>query len=92
MENYCGNLNTKSGEKMDLNTATDRDHRIIDAVSIALNGRIGGEDDVRRLREQIEDGSSEDKLNTACEIAVAFIRWAQDLKEQRDANNRLSKV
>ena len=74
------------------NTATDRDHRIIDGVSIALKGQFGGEDEGKRPREQIEGGSSEDKLNTACEIAVAFIRWAQDLKEQRDANNRLSKV
>ena len=60
------------------------DSKIIDATSIALGGTIGREDDVQRLREQIEGGSSEDKLKVACEIAVAFIRWSQDLKYQRD--------
>ena len=62
-------------------TATDNDHRIIDATSIALKGLIGRDDDVARLRQQIELGSSDDKLRTACEIAVAFIRWSQDLKK-----------
>jgi hypothetical protein len=62
--------------------ATDNDHRIIDATSIALNGKIGQDDDVSRLRQQIELGSSDDKLRVACEIAVAFIRWAQDLKRE----------
>lgn len=60
--------------------ATDWDHEIINAVSIGLEGQIGGKDDVKKLRAQIEGGSSKDKLETACEIAVAFIRWAQDLK------------
>jgi hypothetical protein len=64
--------------------ATDHDRRIIDAVSYALDGRIGSDDDVERLRKQIEGGSSTDKLKTACEIAVAFIRWAQDLKDARE--------
>ena len=67
--------------------ATDDDHRIIDATSFALNGKIGQDDDVARLCQQIELGSSDDKLRTACEIAVAFIRWAQDLKSQRDKND-----
>lgn len=62
--------------------ATDNDHRIIDTTSIALNGKIGQDDDVARLRKQIELGSSDDKLRTACEIAIAFIRWAQDLKKR----------
>lgn len=66
-----------------MKTATDQDHRIIDGVSYALKGHIGGYDDVQRLREQIERGSSDDKMRTACEIAVAFIRWAQDLKADR---------
>lgn len=61
---------------------TDKDHRIIDATSIALDGKIGESDDVTRLKNQIHQSDSEDKLSTACEIAVAFIRWAQDLKEQ----------
>lgn len=65
--------------------ASDRDHRIIDAVSIALDGKIGQDDDVQRLKEQVEGGDSDDKLKVACEIAVAFIRWAQDLK---NANNQ----
>lgn len=68
-------------------TATYEDHCIINGVSFALNGKIGQDDDVARLREQIELGSSDDKLRTACEIAVAFIRWAQDLKSQRDKND-----
>lgn len=59
---------------------SDRDRRIIDATSIALEGRIGCDDDVKRLRQQVSGGLSLDPLNTACEIAVAFIRWCQDLK------------
>ena len=35
-------------------TATDNDHRIIDATSIALKGLIGRDDDVDRLIYQIE--------------------------------------
>jgi hypothetical protein len=66
-----------------MTTATDHDHRIIDAVSYALKGRIGEDDDIQRLREQIEGGDSVDKMDTACEIAIAFIRWAQDLKAER---------
>lgn len=63
-----------------MSIASDWDHRIIDGVSVALKGYIGEDDDVARLRQQIEGGESKDKLNTACEIAVAFIRYAQDLK------------
>lgn len=73
----------------DCSVASDWDHRIITAVSIALGGEIGRADDLNRLRRQIEDGSCEDKLKTACEIAIAFIRWSQDLKRERDeARNR----
>ena len=61
-------------------TARDWDHRIVDATSIALGGNIGKKDDVKRLMKVINDGPGEDKLKVACEIAVAFIRWAQDLK------------
>jgi hypothetical protein len=55
----------------------DFDKRIIDGVSVALDGEIGRADDVERLMSVI---TSEDKVKTACEIAVAFIRFAQDLK------------
>ena len=68
-------------------TATDHDHRIIDATSIALQGKIGYNNDVERLRKQIELGNSDDKLHTACEIAIAFIRWAQDLKRESGDRN-----
>ena len=33
-----------------------------------------------RLRAQIEGGEGGDNLGTACEIAIAFIRYCQDLK------------
>lgn len=62
---------------------TEWDDRIMDGVSWALGGKIGQEDDVERLMQQIEGGSSENKLKTACEIAVAFIRFAQDLKGEK---------
>ena len=62
--------------------ATDWDHRIIAGTSYCLGGKSGLDDDVDRLLYQIENGSSENKLRTACEIAVAFIRWAQDLKQE----------
>ncbi len=66
-----------------LKAATDWDHRIIDSVSYALHGNIGTSDDVERLRAVItpKDG---DTTRVACEIAVAFIRWAQDLKAELD--------
>lgn len=64
-------------------TATDWDHRIIDATSIALGGVVGGSDDVARLMREIQVGPNPDKLKVACEIAVAFIRWSQDLKDRR---------
>jgi hypothetical protein len=69
---------------MNEDTATSWDHRIMDGVSVSLNGQIGLKDDVARLKEQIEKGPSQDKLDAACQIAVAFIRWAQDLKAERD--------
>ena len=59
---------------------SDRDNRIIDGVSHALGGVIGQVDDRDRLRKEIEDGPAEDKLKVAVDIAVAFIRFAQDLK------------
>ncbi len=64
---------------------TDWDCRIIDAVSVALI-EVGKDDDIQRLRQQIEAGPSDDKLQTACEIAIAWIRFAQDLKEELRAH------
>jgi len=58
-----------------------RDDLVIDAVSIGLV-EVGLEDDVQRLRELIESGSSDDKMHTACEVAIAWIRFAQDLKHE----------
>ena len=69
---------------MNKTTTTQKDREIINATSVALKGRIGGDNDIERLRKQIEEGGNEDGLHVACEIAVAFIRWAQDLKSERD--------
>jgi hypothetical protein len=65
--------------------ATDSDHRIIDAISVALKGEIGREDDVERLLGKVE---SENRQQCLAQIAVAFIRWSQDLKlRARDAEH-----
>ena len=58
---------------------TDKDHRIMIATSVALGGIIGEPDDVERLQKIILE-NSEHPLQTAVEVAVAFIRYAQDLK------------
>jgi len=80
-------MNKKNGVAEDSRSpicyASDWDHRIIDATSISL-GDVGREDDLNRLRRAIEDGEGNDKLKTACEVAMAFIRWSQDLKQERD--------
>ena len=55
------------------------DRRIMDSTSVALGGIIGENDDVERLQEACNNSS--DPYRTACEIAVAFIRHNQDLKE-----------
>jgi len=69
---------------------TDEDRRIIDATSIALSGQIGLDDDVDRLMQQVVDGDGEpDKVRVACEIAVAWIRFAQDLKASVDVLRRI---
>lgn len=60
---------------------TDKDRRIIEAVAVGLV-EVGKDDDIQRLRGLIEGGESEDHLETACEIAIAWIRYAQDLKEE----------
>lgn len=73
---------TPTQELLPCPVATDWDHRIIDGTSVALKGEIGMADDVMRLKKLVESGPAKDKLETACEIAVSFIRWAQDLKRQ----------
>lgn len=62
--------------------ATPWDHQIIDAVSAALGARVESEDSKTILRAEIESGNSGDKMSTAVEIAVAFARYAQDLKAE----------
>lgn len=68
-----------------MSKATDWDHRIIDGTSLALGGEIGHEDDVERLRGILIVTDQEGREKTLAEIAVAFIRWAQDLKAERNA-------
>jgi hypothetical protein len=63
-----------------MGTATSEDHRIIDAVSLALGGEIGRGDDISRLCEQVKATHPAEREIVLAEIAVAFIRWAQDLK------------
>jgi len=65
---------------MKQHVTTDHDKNVLNAVSYALDGKIGQHDDIARLRHEIESGSNRDKLHVACEIAVAFIRWSRDLK------------
>jgi len=60
---------------------TDRDRRIIDSIAVSLV-EVGKDDDTERLLAAVMNGESEDKLHTACEIAIAWIRFAQDLKEE----------
>ncbi len=76
----CDEEAIAKSETSEQTIATTWDHRIIDAVSFALGGRIGDTDDIERLKSQITNGSFKDHLHTACEIAVAFIRWSKDLK------------
>lgn len=64
---------------------TDKDIRVIDAVAVGLV-EVGKSDDIQRLRKLIEEGESSDKLHTACEVAIAWIRYAQDLKEEMRAS------
>lgn len=58
---------------------TDSDRKIINSVGMGLI-EVGKDDDVLRLKTLIENGESQDKLKTACEISIAWIRFAQDLK------------
>ena len=56
-----------------------QDRRIMDTTSVALSGVIGQDDDVERLQKACS--KSRDPFRTACEVAIAFIRRNQDLKE-----------
>jgi hypothetical protein len=60
--------------------ATDSDHRIIDSTSVALRGCIGTDKDVETLIGKVAAKSSAHRERTLAEIAIAFIRWSQDLK------------
>ena len=64
--------------------ATDHDKKIIDAVSVALDGKVGRKDDVDRLMQKVQNHEGSDDLRTACEIAIAFARWSQDMKGSVD--------
>ena len=69
-------------------TMTDQDHRVVDSTSIALDGKIGQEDDVERLMAVVENSITLDTLQSMAFIAVAHIRFVQDLKGQRDSLKR----
>lgn len=58
---------------------TDHDQTIIDGV-LSVMGEVGLATDHKRLREAIEQGAGSDKLAAAVEIAVAFMRYAEELK------------
>lgn len=61
--------------------ATDFDHRIMDATSVALGGAVESTDKWTRIRDILLEPS---EPQAACEIALAFIRWSQDLKKERN--------
>ena len=65
--------------------ATIEDHKIISEVAVRLGGRAGRSDDVSKVMNMVECSGSEHKLMTACEIAVAFIRYAQDLRDDKES-------
>jgi hypothetical protein len=66
-----------------MSAANDWDHRIIDTVSHSLGGEIGRADDTDRLLASVKAKESARREQTLAEIAVAFIRWSQDLKQER---------
>jgi hypothetical protein len=55
---------------------TDRDNKLIRSVLDELNGTVGYYDDVERFHRLV---ACNERL--ACEIAVAFIRLSEDLKQ-----------
>ena len=55
---------------------TDRDNKLIRSVLDELNGTVGYYDDIERLHRLV---ACNERL--ACEIAVAFIRLSEDLKQ-----------
>lgn len=56
---------------------SERDVRLIGTVQAALDGQLWNDDAAKELRAIIESGPSEDKLQRACDIAVAFVRLAK---------------
>ena len=63
--------------------STKRDEDVISAIDFALGAtehRVGAIDDHQWLRDQIESGTSDDKMKTAVEIGVALMRLVMDLR------------
>ncbi len=58
---------------------TDHDQSIVNGV-LSVMGEVGLATDHKRLRAAIEQGAGRDKLTVAVEIAVAFMRYAEELK------------
>ena len=59
-----------------MSLVTDRDRQVIRSVLDYLNGMVGYEDDIDRLHMLVACNE-----RRACEIAVAFIRLSEDLKQ-----------
>lgn len=72
---------------MEKDLTTDWDKLTIDFISNSLK-EVGKDDDVDRLRSLIEDCHSQDKLKVACEIAIAWIRQAQDLRNELEVQRK----
>jgi hypothetical protein len=65
--------------------ATEWDHRVIDSASLALHGRIGFPDDIDRLIASVRPTDPQERERVLAEVAIAFIRWSQDLKSTRNS-------
>lgn len=72
---------------MEKDLTTDYDKIMIDFISNSLK-EVGKDDDVARLRSLIEDCQSQDKLKIACEVAIAWIRQAQDLRNELEIQRK----
>lgn len=76
--------------------ASQRDHRLMDTCSVVLGGVVGEPNDGERLKAAIMEGSGEyalsslpsDPLDTAVDLAIAWCRFAQDLKIERNELRR----
>mgnify|MGYP003475976486 FL=1 len=66
---------------MEKDLTTDSDKIMIDFISNSLK-EVGKDDDVARLRTLIENSQSQDKLKLSCEFTIAWIRQAQDLRNE----------